>query len=355
MELRARTFALYGRFTPGVRDHLAQEITGRTGRVLRDLTRRADILVIGARADSMIDNGALPARLAEARRRGKAIFSEAAFRRALAGSTPDPLGFPLATALTQSGAAREDALLLSGFDLVSIKGEECRFGDVAVLKSAAALRNDGCSSAQVIAFLREARRAAPVGRHKVVVMSSGQPALEWEDEFTTLDGQRFLPLDMDDAGVDDLFEVASLAEADGRNDEAVRFYDMCARADRADPITLYNLGNIHLREERWTEAVFAYRRALARDQRLVEARYNLAQALERVNRIDEAIGELREVLHLDRQYVDAHFNLAKLLMKRGRLVEAKQLFEKYVASEPSSDWATKARKAITYCSYCLAS
>ena len=136
---------------PGVREHLAREIVSRSGRVLRDLTRRADILVVGARADSLIDSGALPARLAEAHRRGKGIFSEAAFRRALAGSAPEPHGFPLATALTQSGATLEDALLLAGFDLVSVKREEYR--DVAVLKAAAALRRDGCSSAQMIAFL----------------------------------------------------------------------------------------------------------------------------------------------------------------------------------------------------------
>jgi tetratricopeptide (TPR) repeat protein len=351
MELRSRIVALYGRFSPGQRDELANAIAERGGRVIRDLTQRGDILVVGSRADSLIASGALPARLEIARRKGKAIFSEEGFSAsladAIAGEAPT---LALATALAQSGASPEDAALLAAFGLIAIKGGKCRFGDAAILKTAAALRAAACTQTQMIRILAEARRSSPIGRHKVVITAEGAPALQWEDGLTTLRGQGYLPLDLSGNDQDDLFEAAVVAETDGQFADALRLYDMCARIDRDDAIARYNIGNIHLRLRDLEAAALAYRRALARDGEFVEARYNLALVAEELGRADEAEGELRAVLALDPDHADAVFNLAQVSLDAGRAKDARALFERYLSLSPPSDWAAKARKAILYCS-----
>jgi hypothetical protein len=43
------------------------------------------------------------------------------------------------------------------------------------------------------------------------------------------------------------------------------------------------------------------------------------------------------------------FNLAQLRMRSGRLAEAIALYERYLATNPTSEWVGKAMRAITYC------
>lgn len=350
MDLSGRTVALYGRFPPKVRERLTGEIARRGGHVLRDLTRRGDVLVVGSQATALIDSGALGARLRMARSRGVPVFSEQGFPAALASEDRGEATLPLSTALGQTGLTPEDADILAAFDLIELREGACRFGDAAVIRSAAELIGGGLSRAEAAAMLISARELSPVGRHKIVVTPSGSAALQWQDgSLTTLKGQALLPLDEDHPGVDDLFEAAALAEADGDLDQAARLYDQCARADRSDAIAPYNLANIHLAQGDPGKAVLDYRRALGRDADFIEARYNLAQALEAQGKREEAALELGRVLAADPTHADAVFNLAQLKMKAGEMGAAKALYERFLTLDPSAEWAMTARKAITYC------
>ena len=348
MDLRDRAVALYGRFSPGERDRLQQEIVGVGGLVARDLTRRSDVLVVGALAEALIDSGALGARLRTARERAIPILSEAALAAALAG---DPTGPPATLALSTAlaGLTRDDADLLAAFGLIVIDGENCRFGDVATLRTAGELLAQGRSRSDVARILARARELAPKGRHKIVLTGSGDAALQWDNGLSTLEGQGYLAFDEDHASVEDLFEAAALAEARGEADQAAHLYDMCGRADRGDAIAPFNYGNIRLAQGQHGQAVMAYERALARDPRFTEARYNLAKALEAAGKTDAALVELNRVLDADPVHADAVFNLAQLRLQAGELAAAKGLYERYLRLDPPEDWAAKARKAILYC------
>jgi len=352
MELRGRTIALYGRFSPGVGDRLRAEIGRQRGLALRDLTRRSDLLVVGALATTLIDNGALPARLRTARERGVPVMSERAFLAELTGEAPPVSAtLPLSTALGGAPLTRDDVEVLAAFDLVEIRGEACRFGDAGVIRTAADLLAHGRSLAEAARILIEARDLSPLGRHKIITTPSGEAALQWQDgNLTTLAGQGYLPLDTDQPSLDDLFERAALAEAGGDLEAAARLYDQCARADRTDAIAPYNLGNIRLAEGDYNAAALAYQRALARDRRLAEARYNLAQALEAAGKPGEAAAELARLIELDTTHADAVFNLAQLRMNAGEMAAAKALYERYLALGPPEAWAVMARKAILVCS-----
>src|SRR5579871_786171 len=349
MDLADRAVALYGRFNPGVRDRMQRAVEYLGGHVARDLTRRSDLLVVGALATALIDSGALAARLRAASERAVPVRGERAFAAELAGERWSlDATLPLATAMAPT-LGRADIDILAAFDLVVLDGERCRFGDAGVIRTAGELVAHGRSMGDVVPILARARDLAPKGRHKIVLTPSGEAALEWDDGRTSLEGQGLLPLDEDQAGVDDLFEAAQVAEAEGRLVRAAHLYDMAARADRADAMAPYNFGNIRLAEGAREEAVLAYRRALERDEGFLEARYNLAQALEASGKREEAAAELIRVLEADPRYADAVFNLAQLRMNAGDVRAAMGLYERYLALDPPKDWAQTARKAILYC------
>lgn len=348
MELRDRAVALYGRFSPGERDRLQRHIVNAGGAVARDLTRRSDVLVVGALATALVDNGALAARLATAQARGVPVLGERAFAAALSGATAEPATLPLSTALQDTALTRDDADVLAAFDLIRLDADRCRFADASVVRTTAELVAAGRSLAEAVRIMTRARDLAPRGRHKIVLTSAGA-ALQWPDGLTSLEGQGLLPLDEANATLDDLFEAAAQAEADGELEEAARLYDLCARADRADAIAPYNLANIRLAQAAHDRAVLAYQQALARDGQFVEARYNLAQALEAAGKLTAAAVELGRVLDADPLHSDAVFNLAQLKMKAGDMAEAKRLYERYLALGPPEPWAQTARKAIRYC------
>jgi tetratricopeptide (TPR) repeat protein len=350
MDLSDRAFALYGRFSPGARDRFLQAIVKGGGSVSRDLIRRSDVLVVGALAAPLIDSGALGKRLRMASERRLPVLAERVFAAELAGEPTEAKGaMPLSTALPGSGLRRDDAEILAAFDLAHLTGDSCRFRDVSVFRSAGELLFKHRSMSGVVTILTRARDRSPMGRHKIVLTRTGVPILQWDDGQTTLEGQGVLPLDEDHASLDDLFEAASIAEANDELDEAARLYDLCGRADRKDPIAPYNLANIRLTQGAHDEAALAYQQALARDARFVEARYNLAQALEAAGKADAATVELTRVLDAEPRHSDAVFNLAQLRMQAGELVAAKALYERYLALDPPDEWAATARKAIVYC------
>lgn len=350
MELKNRAVALYGRFSNGARERLARDIAAAGGLVARDLTRRSDIFIVGALATVLIDSGALSMRLQAAKARGVPVMSERALATALEGaSEPKAATLPLASALAATGLKRTDADVLAAFDVIAVTEDNCRFGDAGVIRTADELLGGGRSLGDVVRILVRARDQAPRGRHKIVLTPSGEAALQWPDGRTTLAGQGVLAFDEEHASLEDLFEAAELAEARGELVEAARLYDLCARADRKDPIAPYNRGNIRLAEGAFGEAALAYQQALARDAQFLEARYNLAQALEAAGKPEAASVELDRVLVLDPEHSDAVFNLAQLRMKAGEMGEAKALYERYLSLDPPDDFARTARKAIQYC------
>jgi len=350
MILQGKSAALYGRFSAGVRERLAAAIVRRGARVARDLTLRSDVLVIGALATALIEPGHLAARLAAARARRVPVHGERRFTELLIADEPEtPASLPLAPLLRDGPLARDDLDVLAAFDVIRLDGELCRFADASVIKSAGELAAAGRPLAEIVRILTKTRDRAPKGRRKIVIDPRGQAALQWDEGLTTIEGQGFLPLDESAASVEDLFEAAAMAEAEGDLEEAARLYDMCVRTDKKDAIASYNLGNIRLAAGAWSEAVMAFRVAIARDPDFVEARYNIACAYEELGKIDVAREELTAALAVEPHYADARFNLAQLELKRGAVADAKAHFELYLCADPPPDWAAKARKAIQYC------
>lgn len=74
----------------------------------------------------------------------------------------------------------------------------------------------------------------------------------------------------------------------GRHAEAARQYEHAARLHPWDAAPLIRLGSAHADDERWTQALEAWRRALSRDPEAVEAHYKRGTVLEHLGRRAEA-------------------------------------------------------------------
>ena len=161
MDLYRRSVALYGRFSPGQRDRLGREITQRGGFVARDLTRRSDVLVIGASSTALIDTGSLFSRVRTANTRQMPVWGERSFAAAIANEERrETAMLPLAQALARTSLGHDDAALLAAFDLVVLENETCRFGDAGTLRTAADLLAQGRSRGEVVRILLRARHRA---------------------------------------------------------------------------------------------------------------------------------------------------------------------------------------------------
>ena len=121
------------------------------------------------------------------------------------------------------------------------------------------------------------------------------------------------------------------------------------RADTADPVLPFNLGNVFQAEGRAAEAKVAWQIAVARDPAFAEAWYNLALAAEDEEQTDLAIAEYRRAVQAQPDYADAHFNLALLLTKLDRYAEALAIWERFLELDPSSRQAVIAKRAAALC------
>lgn len=236
------------------------------------------------------------------------------------------------------------APLLNAFDLIQATSDHCRFGDVETLRTAATLLEDGHELSSVVRILLQAQ-SAPSGRYRIVTDDRGEPRLDWGGALTGLDGQGLLPLP-DQPDLDDLFDAALLAEAEGRLHDAARDYALCARMDRRDPISPFNLANVLVKLGETQDALTHFARAISRDPGLTEAYYNRAQLWEAQGSPDRASKDLRAAITADPTYANALFNLAQLELLCGAADAAASLLERVLRVETSPDRRLIASKAL---------
>ncbi|MEL6234149.1 MAG: tetratricopeptide repeat protein [Pseudomonadota bacterium] len=332
--------ALYGRFVRGARAQIVEQIDQAGGRVVNDLTRSTECLIVGAGAINFIVNGHLAQRLALARARNLHVVPEARIGSVLG----DPLPAPTVP-VKSVGYLPEPILdLLNAFGLIHLADAKIRFSDAPVLKSAIGLLSETTDlRALIVTLLRH--QDAPAGPHRLVTSDVGEPLLMWDDGLTTMDGQGLLDLETLPP-LADVFDAAMMAEAEGDLTTADRLYATCARADRRDPIAPFNRANVLVRLGDLPQAAICCRQAIDRDGAMAEAQYNLAGILERQDDLPGACRHLEAALAIEPDYADALFNLAQLHLRLGDRPLAKTLFEKFLATSPAPYWAQKARAAI---------
>jgi tetratricopeptide (TPR) repeat protein len=139
---------------------------------------------------------------------------------------------------------------------------------------------------------------------------------------------------------------AELDEDPEKEKEAEAAYRRAIGLDPALAAAHTNLGNLMHRQGHRGEAREFYEKALALDPEQPEARYNLANLLDELGDTDLAVAELRAVCSRHPSFADAHYNLGLLLFRLGGVAQARHHLGQYLAIDPASDWASRARALL---------
>jgi uncharacterized protein (TIGR02466 family) len=103
-----------------------------------------------------------------------------------------------------------------------------------------------------------------------------------------------------------------------------------------DAFVLYNLyGNTLAGQNKFKEAVIAFRKALEIDPSVGELHFNLGILLTNLNRTEEAILSYKKALNLKPDLTDAHYNLGAALQSQDKFKQAASSYQKAIELQPS--------------------
>jgi len=237
------------------------------------------------------------------------------------------------------------------FDVLEPVDERFAWRDLVAAREAARLLKGGAALGDVLAAaIALGRRGGHLAEARLTEGPSGALLREIGGQLAELSGQLTMRLESGRArSLDDLLAEAEEAVARGDHAAAESLYTTAMRADSADPVLPFNLGNVFQAEGRSSEAKVAWQIAVARDPAFAEAWYNLALAAEDERQTDLAVAQYRRAVQARPDFADAHFNLALLLTHLERCSEALAQWERFLELEPSSKQTSTAQKAIALC------
>ncbi|MFZ5782839.1 MAG: tetratricopeptide repeat protein [Pseudomonadota bacterium] len=254
-----------------------------------------------------------------------------------------------------SGLSANVVACLVLFDVLEPVDERFAWRDLVAAREAARLLKRGISLGDVLeAAVALRRRGGHLAEARLTEGPSGELLREVAGQLAELSGQLTMRLDVGPAhepprSLDDLVTEAEAAEETGDHGTAESLYTTAMRADTADPVLPFNLGNVFQAQGRASEAKVAWQIAVARDPAFAEAWYNLALAAEDDGQADLAVAQYRRAVQAQPEYADAHFNLALLLTRLDRCADALPAWERVLELEPTSGQAATAYKASALC------
>jgi tetratricopeptide (TPR) repeat protein len=249
-----------------------------------------------------------------------------------------------------AGLSRDMAACLVLFDVLEPVNERFAYRDLVAAREAARLLKRGVALGHVLdAALTLRRRGSHLAEARLTEGPSGELVREIAGQLAEFNGQLTMGLERAPRSLDDLLAEAEDAEERGDLAIAESLYTTAMRADAADPVLPFNLGNVFQAQGRPTEAKVAWQIAVARDPAFAEAWYNLAVSAEEEKQTDLAVAAYRRAVQAQPDYADAHFNLALLLTQLERCSEALATWQRFLELEPSSPHSVVAQKAIALC------
>jgi tetratricopeptide (TPR) repeat protein len=250
------------------------------------------------------------------------------------------------------------------FSLIHSTGGYYDFQDLVSLQTIARLINDGVRPEAIAESLHSLSAVLPdthrplaqlkiVAEHSRSVLAdfghfrispAGQLCFSFDSTPPTL--ANVVELHQGPGTMEEWFEIGQEHEEQERFEEAIEAYRKCLALSPRCPEAYFNLGNV-LRELGDADgAEQSFRMAAAQDPAFAPAWYNLADVQEQRGKLPEAIASLQTAITVSPEYADAHFNLAVFLEKAGRLSDAQGHWLAYVELDPKSQWAEIAREHL---------
>lgn len=349
-----RAVAFTGRLASMNRERAFALIRQQGGTPLRGVTKKTDVLVVGALGWPLLSNGRPSQSLERAKAYRATIVSERLFLEWAGQVAPDdqqrsytPAQLAALTGL--SPVALEE---LTQFGLLDCRDNLYGFRDLAAARQLAGLLRSGVNLSTITKSLRDIRKWLPdaaLSHLRLAPISADRLMIEHLKGWIDQTGQFVLPIDDAQDDADECFEQAQSAEEVKDFARAERLYRKVMRIDPSDPTAAFNLGNLLRGLSRNAEAERAYRSATGADPRFAEAWYNLADLLEEQEQYERAIEALICALKVSPDYGDAVFNLGLLYQRQSNLSEAARCWRRYLDLDHDSDWAHRAQRALKYC------
>jgi len=355
LPLANQTLFLVGRLQGLTRRRLETLLRVRGARLATRPGNRVTMIAFGHSAvGQALDDGrvALPTGLPAA----AALIGENVLRRAL-GLLEPPADVDRSMGRAEierlAGLTPNLVSCLVLFDVLEPVDDRFAWRDLVAAREAARLLKRGVAIGDVLeAAVALRRRGTNLAEARLTEGPAGELLREVGGQLAEFSGQLTM---FGGAGqqkpqsVDDLLSEAEEAEETGDHATAESLYTTAMRADTADPVLPFNLGNVFQAQGRAAEAKVAWQIAVARDPAFAEAWYNLALAAEDDKQTDLAIAQYRRAVQAQPDYGDAQFNLALLLTHLDRCSEALAAWERFLELEPTSKQAGVAQKAIALC------
>lgn len=368
--------AFTGRLASMPRDEAWEAIRSAGGIPCRNVTHQTDILVIGMEGWPLLPDGTVSRKLSYAeklRAQGYPvrIISEMEFLEITGRSEHR-------AELQKSYPARQVCEILNispdtlarweQFGLIRSVNGNYDFQDLISVRTIAALVAQGVQPVTIAKSLHELASVLsverPLAQLKIVLENPRILLAAIDDQRIAPNGQ--LVLDFEGVGVrarsvlapvrlvasndtltaEDWFHIGGMCEDEERYADAVEAYRraISLRPDYAE--AFFNLGNVMRATGDTADAQDAYQAAVACDPHLHWAWYNLADIQEETGRLRDAVASLERAVAISPTYADAHFNLARCYERIGRVKEAKAHWTAYLRLDPHSEWARIARQRL---------
>jgi tetratricopeptide (TPR) repeat protein len=354
--LAGQTLFLVGRLPGLTRRRLERLVRAHGARIAARPSNRVTTIAFGHSAAGLAHNDGR-VQLAAGLPATAALISENVLRRELGLlEPPTKVDRSLGRAEIERLAGLTPNLLscLVLFDVLEPVDERFAWRDLVAAREAARLLKRGVALSDVLdAAIALGRRGGNLAEARLTEGPSGALVREVAGQLAELSGQLTLRLPMHAEqkarSLDDLLAEAEQAVERSDHATAESLYTTAMRADTADPVLPFNLGNAFQAQGRAPEAKVAWQIAVARDPAFAEAWYNLALAAEDDQQADLAVAQYRRAVQAEPGYADAQFNLALLLTQLDRCREALAAWERFLELEPSSGQTATAQKAIALC------
>jgi tetratricopeptide (TPR) repeat protein len=318
------------------------------------VTKRTQILIVGELGWPLLDNGRPSNKLSRATALGIPIVSERRFLEWV-GKSPadnDQKTYAADQLAVLSKMSKSMVLELAQLGLLDERDGRFGFRDLASARQIAKLLNDGVRLSEIIRAVSEIRKWIPDAGLAAIRLHAGAHSdvqVEQCGGRTNKYGQFVLAVDGAREDPDELFDRAHGAEQIGDIAEAERLYRLLMKSDPTDASAPFNLGNMLRASNRIVEAEAALRAATRSSPAFAEAWYNLGDLLDDQGRSGAAVECLRKALLVAPDYIDAMFNLALMLQRQGVYQEAADHWRRYLANDPLSEWASRARRSLKFC------
>lgn len=250
------------------------------------------------------------------------------------------------------------------------------FSDILALRTLIGLRDSKVSAAQIRKALDAVRARlsdvhSPLTELKIYAQGKKIQVLFEGQRMEPISGQ--LLLDFDEAEIKKLLSFPAKSEKEtsagekhksrreaehwfekgleleqtgAPMEQVIEAYQKASEIDRTSAGALVNLGTVYFNARDWRSAERNYRKALEVDPQYALAHFNLGNLFDEKGDRSEALSHYLAAIQIHPNYADAHYNVALLYQSIGQPLKAVRHWKLYLKLDPSSSWATIARREL---------